>query len=79
MLLSLPLILFSWIGAQTFIPQRDKAIDIILFWASVGLLALSLLTVLNPNLATWNAIATGAGVMVYLTLWLYGKLSNRRS
>jgi hypothetical protein len=39
---------------------------------------LSLLTFLHPNLATWDAFAAGAAVIVYLTLWLVGRRRNPR-
>ena len=51
----------------------------LLFWFGTGLLALSLLTFLNPSLAVWDAIAVGAGVIVYLALWIFGKRSKGRS
>lgn len=77
-LMSLPLILFFWIGAQTFVRPKEKAAAVALFWFGTVLLALSLLTFLHPNLAAWEAFAVGAAVIVYLTLWLVGKRSRRR-
>jgi len=75
-LLSLPLLLFAWIGAQTFIREGEKAIAVAIFWLSAGLLALSLLTFLHPHLATWDALAVGAALIIYLGLWIAGKLTK---
>ncbi|HEY5722335.1 MAG TPA: hypothetical protein VIT45_08430 [Allosphingosinicella sp.] len=58
--------------------QGEKAIAIAIFWLSLGLLALSLLTFLHPSLATWDALAAGAAMIVYLTLWLIGRRCKPR-
>ena len=70
--------LFFWIGAQTFVRQKEKAAAVALFWFGTGLLVLSLLTFLHPNLAAWDSFAVAAAVIVYLTLWIVGKRSRPR-
>ena len=51
----------------------------LLFWLSVGLLALSLLTFLHPHLAAWDSFAVCAAMILYLTLWIVGKRTRPRS
>ena len=71
--MSLPLMLFFGIGAQTFVRPREKALAAAIFWFGAALLALSLATLFLPRLATADLIAVLAASVVYLALWLFAR------
>ena len=71
--MSLPLLLFFWVGAQSFVRPAEKKLAVAILGFAAGLLALSLATLFLPWLAWVDLVAIVAAAIVYVALWLYGR------